>query len=1022
MKIKKIMLITMLLLAVLTVGAVSASDDVSLENMTAGDDGDVIADDVLTGSYDFEYHGIDVNEDNTIDTEDPTEEIASIDLPKNAKGSFQILNGDVVVARQDFKEEDKGDDGTWDIDGDTLSGYIFMEDFNLSNVKDGDNLSFIFKELIDGQYHTVNDFTLLYKVSLTGSEMELTEIEGSGLSEDDFNIEVSNIDFSKADENFTYVYATQKFGFFIISTDDVDVYETIFIEDLNTTTRPYVDFVDNEGIHFYKYGFSINDINNYIANNFDDVKTLKDLVDKKIIVSEDSMYFEIYEDIEDDESDIYSKELTITISSDKNILFTDEEAIDVNYENLNIEMKGDWKETLLLEFTVKKDIKGRILIYINDNQTPAYNMSLDDLPSTDPEIDYEDNFYNITVADLNITEAGKYVIREYLVDENGQYLHQYDADDPLTVELYESQEITIGNVTIKFNTILTTITGNESLIILINASENLDDVISVYVDDNKEPINIKIGNCSEDDDGNRVIGAKELNLGVGEHDLIVSYNGVNKTGTVKLQSKLIIEFPEDGEVVYTDLNGIFVVLNFEDGEIATSGIEGKINVTVKDSEGKIISKVIDFEELIPDDEGDYIITTGDVGTNLTGNCTVLVRYFNGTEAATQAEHVVTFKSFDPKDYGAVIKDIIKDKTDYVVTFTEIPLDDVISVQIDENKSVEINVDDIVFDDAKGVYIIRYSQLADLADGLHSVRVYIDTYNGLFNLTTGNVMVDLVENIDPALTISIANITEGADAVIVITTNSTFSGDVLVKIADKNYTVSLVNGTGNQTVSGLAAGSYNASAIFNANAFFKDSTKNTTFTVNPKVAISIAAPAVTTTYATSKNIVVTLKDANGNVLAGKKVTITFNGASKTIETNAKGQASYAIGTKLAPKKYDATIRFAGDDAYAPSAGTVKVTVNKAKSKMTAKKKTFKAKKKTKKYTIVLKTDKGKALKNAKVTLKIKGKTYKAKTNSKGKATFKLKKLTKKAKLKATVKFKGNKYYKPVTKKVKITIKK
>ena len=78
------------------------------------------------------------------------------------------------------------------------------------------------------------------------------------------------------------------------------------------------------------------------------------------------------------------------------------------------------------------------------------------------------------------------------------------------------------------------------------------------------------------------------------------------------------------------------------------------------------------------------------------------------------------------------------------------------------------------------------------------------------------------------------------------------------------------------------------------------------------------------------------------------------------------------------------------------------------------------KKTKKYAITLKSGK-KPVKNVKVTLKVKGKTYNAKTNAKGKAVFKIKKLSKKGKFKATIKFKGNAYYKAVSKKVKITIK-
>ena len=90
-------------------------------------------------------------------------------------------------------------------------------------------------------------------------------------------------------------------------------------------------------------------------------------------------------------------------------------------------------------------------------------------------------------------------------------------------------------------------------------------------------------------------------------------------------------------------------------------------------------------------------------------------------------------------------------------------------------------------------------------------------------------------------------------------------------------------------------------------------------------------------------------------------------------------------------------------------------------MTAKKKTFKKSVKVKKYNIVLKDNLGKAIRNAKVTIKVGKKKFNAKTNSKGKATFKIKKLTKKGTYKATVTYKGNAYYNKVTKKVNIKLK-
>ena len=183
---------------------------------------------------------------------------------------------------------------------------------------------------------------------------------------------------------------------------------------------------------------------------------------------------------------------------------------------------------------------------------------------------------------------------------------------------------------------------------------------------------------------------------------------------------------------------------------------------------------------------------------------------------------------------------------------------------------------------------------------------------------------------------------------------------------------------------------------------------------------LTASNVIATYNVAKKLVVTLKDSNG-VLSNKKVTVKVGTISKTLTTDSNGQISVDISI-LTPKAYTASIKFEGDNYHSSSSKSVKVTVKKATPKLTAKKvKSYKKSVKTKKYIIKLKTNKNKAMKKVKVTLKVKGKTYKAKTNSKGKATFKITKLTKKGTYKAIIKYKGNKYYKKLTKKVKIKIK-
>ena len=193
--------------------------------------------------------------------------------------------------------------------------------------------------------------------------------------------------------------------------------------------------------------------------------------------------------------------------------------------------------------------------------------------------------------------------------------------------------------------------------------------------------------------------------------------------------------------------------------------------------------------------------------------------------------------------------------------------------------------------------------------------------------------------------------------------------------------------------------------------------NATVTVD-KLKTELMGNSVTATYNVKKNLVITLKDSNGNPVRGAKITVVLKG-SKTYTTDKNGQVKVPVA-KLLPKSYVAKITFNGDTDHFKSTKSVKVKVKKAKSKLTAKKKSFRKSLKVKKYTVTLKTGKN-PVKKVKVTLKIGKKTYTAKTNSKGKATFKIKKLSKKGTYKSKVTFKGNKYYKKVTKTVKIKIK-
>ena len=323
----------------------------------------------------------------------------------------------------------------------------------------------------------------------------------------------------------------------------------------------------------------------------------------------------------------------------------------------------------------------------------------------------------------------------------------------------------------------------------------------------------------------------------------------------------------------------------------------------------------------------------------------------------------------------------------------------------------------------------------LKDGMFKVTYTSDSIINEINALCDkeNQTLSFMKNID--LGVSANDITSGEYGNVTVTVSPVLDAMLNVTVNGAIYTVNADASVVVPITELLDVGNYTVDVVlYDAENIY--ATRSTSFEVKPvpvpsndtngsnstpvKVATKLTAPKVTATYNVAKKLVITLKDANGKALANKKVSVKVGSITKTLKTNAKGQVSLNVA-KLVPKTYTATVKFAGDSGYTASTLKPKVVVKKAKVKLAAKAKSFKAKVKTKKYTVTLKNNKGKVMKKAKLTLKVGKKTYKAKTNSKGKATFKITKLNKKGKKTATVKFAGNKYFKALSKKVKITIK-
>ena len=240
--------------------------------------------------------------------------------------------------------------------------------------------------------------------------------------------------------------------------------------------------------------------------------------------------------------------------------------------------------------------------------------------------------------------------------------------------------------------------------------------------------------------------------------------------------------------------------------------------------------------------------------------------------------------------------------------------------------------------------------------------------------------------------------------------------------------SLLNGT---TISLGNGTTFNMSSLLNSNMTFGNGTSfnltqimnmtgNGTFDIGAILdliggktsKITFEAEDIKQTYSGPVTFKIKVLDGDKPVTQ-QTVIFTVDNTDYVGRTDKDGYATLSIdlaaGTHYVYTEYNNVI------------GKNKIEITKAASKLTAKKKTFKAKAKTKKYAITLKDNNGKAIKSAKVTLKVNGKTFTAKTNANGKATFKIKKLTKKGKYTAKVKFAGNGYYKASSASKKITVK-
>ena len=167
---------------------------------------------------------------------------------------------------------------------------------------------------------------------------------------------------------------------------------------------------------------------------------------------------------------------------------------------------------------------------------------------------------------------------------------------------------------------------------------------------------------------------------------------------------------------------------------------------------------------------------------------------------------------------------------------------------------------------------------------------------------------------------------------------------------------------------------------------------------------ISANPISVNYGSDANLKINLTDDKGNGLSNKVIFVQINGNKSNLTTDASGLANFKYSN--AAGVYNLILSFNGDELYAPSNASTKITIEKAATNL--KVPSVRSYLTSSTYVAATLTDsKGIALANKRVYLVISGKTYDAITDSKGVAKIKIP--TKISYLAVSVKFDGDENY-------------
>ena len=345
------------------------------------------------------------------------------------------------------------------------------------------------------------------------------------------------------------------------------------------------------------------------------------------------------------------------------------------------------------------------------------------------------------------------------------------------------------------------------------------------------------------------------------------------------------------------------------------------------------------------DFGEDAVITVKLANDATGEVVITVNGEDYTAAIENGVATVTVSDLKADDYTVAVKyagdnnyngatgsaefSVSKITSDMDVTVNNIVfgedliVDAVLPADATGEVVITVNGKDyhVAIDNGEAVQVVK-----DLAAGDYTVAVKYagdDKYAGVEFTDIVNVA-----KADAALNVIINNVDYGnvftVNAVLTGVNNAPLTGDVIVTVNGKDYTVNVVNGKGNVTGVKLAAGSYDFTAKFAGDNNYNAVSDSGNFKVNK---VDSVIDVAVSDIKVGEDAVITVKllsDATGSV------TVNVNGKDYT-EPVVNGIANVKV-SGLKADTYDVAVKYSGDNNYNDAVATSSFTVSKVDSTM------------------------------------------------------------------------------------------